>query len=192
VDRRRPSQRSARGGGGIQAIRQARTRLILAALSAVAYAGVLAYALVRARAVPQLPVALGGIGALLLLLVLARRADDVLPWTLGCLGAAYVTSLVTRGGSGVDEGAPLVAAALLLCGELAAWSLDEQHAFAAERAVVRGRALAVALLVAAGLAAAAIIVALTAAPVGGGLAWTVLGALAAVLVVGTGARLMRG
>jgi len=152
--------------------------------------GVLVYAVVRAGQFPLLPVALGAIGAALLLLMLARAADEVLPWALACLGAAYVASLLTRA-SGVDEGAPLVAVGLLLCGELAAWSLDERHPIGAERSVIARRALALTLLACSGLAAAAIVVALSAAPAGDGLAWTVLGALAAVLAVGTTARLAR-
>jgi hypothetical protein len=43
----------------------------------------------------------------------------------------------------------------------------------------------------AGLGASALVLALAAAPVGGGLAWTVLGAAAAVVVVGLAARLSR-
>jgi len=135
--------------------------------------------------------ALGGIGALLLLLLLARGADEVLPWALGCLGAGYALSLV-GGGSGVDEGVPLVAVALLLCAELAVWSLDERPGISAERPVVAGRVVGLVLLALASLAAATLIAALTAAPVGGGLAWTVLGAAAAVLTVGVAARLARG
>ncbi len=150
----------------------------------------LAYAVARTAVLPVVGGALGGIGALMLLLVLARGIEELLPWAMVCLGLAYALSLVHRG-SGVDEGVPLVAAGLLLCTELAAWSLDERQAVAAERAVVAARALGLALLAAAGLAASAIVVALTAAPAGGGLAWTVLGALAAVVAVGTAARLAR-
>ena len=47
------------------------------------------------------------------------------------------------------------------------------------------------VLVLAALAASALVLALAAAPIGGGLAWTVLGAAAAVLVVGLAARLSR-
>ncbi|MEN3340749.1 MAG: hypothetical protein V7644_153 [Actinomycetota bacterium] len=138
----------------------------------------------------MLPAALGAVGGLLLLLVLARGADEVLPWALAILGAAYTVSLVTHG-SGVDEGVPLVAVGLLLSGELAAWSLDERHAIAAERKAVALRAGALALLAAAGLVAATVVVALSAAPAGEGLAWTVAGAAAAVLAVGVADRVAR-
>lgn len=154
------------------------------------YAGELAYALTRDATIAPLTGALGGMGAALLGFVLWRRAADMLPWALVLGGVAYAVPLFVRG-SGVDEGAPLVAAGLLLCGELAAWSFDERWAMKAERAITLARAGAVALLALAGLAASALVLALAAAPIGGGLAWTVLGAAAAVVVVGLAARLSR-
>jgi hypothetical protein len=115
--------------------------------------------------------------------VLVRGTQELLAWSLGVLGAAYGVSLAVHRGS-VDEAVPLVAAALLLCGELAAWSLDERLRIEAGRAVMARRAAAVAVLVGAGLAAAAAVVAVAAAPAGRGLAWTTLGAAAAVGAVG--------
>lgn len=149
----------------------------------------LAYAAARQLSLAGLLLGIGGIGGVLLLLVLVRRMDDLLPWALILLGVSYTLSLVVHG-SGVDGGAPLVAAGFILCAELAAWSLDEQHAIAAERQVVVGRATALAALVVAGTAAGGLVVALSLAP-GSGLAWTVLGAAASVLVVGLAVRLSR-
>jgi hypothetical protein len=148
---------------------------------------VLAYAAVREPGLAGLLIGIGAIGAVLLVFVLVRRMDELLPWALILLGVAYTLSLVVHG-SGVDDGAPLVAAGFIVCAELAAWSLDEQHAIAAERPVVVARATALAALVAAGTAAAGLVVALSLAP-GSGLAWTVLGAAASVLVVGLAVRL---
>jgi hypothetical protein len=48
------------------------------------------------------------------------------------------------------------------------------------------------VLAAAGLAVATLVAGLTAAPVGGGFAWTVLGAVAVVATVAVAARLARG
>jgi hypothetical protein len=126
----------------------------------------------------------------LLLFALLRRANDVLPWAIVLLGVAYAIPLFVHGRA-IDDAAPLVGAGLLLCSELAAWSFDERWRIRAERSVVVARGTAVALLVLAGLGASGLVVALAAAPVGGGLAWTVLGAAAAVLVVGLVARLSR-
>jgi hypothetical protein len=154
------------------------------------YAGVLAYVWTRDARIAQLTAAIGAIGCVLLLYALLRRADNVMPWPVVLLGIAYAVSLFVRG-SGIDEGAPLVGAALLLCSELAAWSFDERWPMRAERAVLVARGTAVALLTLAALGASGLVVALAAAPIGGGLGWTVLGGAAAVLVVGLAARLGR-
>jgi hypothetical protein len=132
---------------------------------------------------------IGAVGAALLALVLVRKHDGLLPWVVIPLGIAYTVSLVLHG-SGVDGGAPLVAAGLLLCAELAAWSIDEQFAIPAERSVVVARASALAALVLGSVAVAALVVALSIVPAGG-LVWTVLGAAAAVGVVGLAVRVAR-
>ena len=149
----------------------------------------LAYAALREPKLAALICAVGAPGAVLLALLLVRRMNELLPWALIPLGSAYTVSLVLHGSS-VDGGAPLVAAGLLVCAELAAWSLDERDAIAAERAVVLGRATALAGLVLAGLAVSGLVVALSLAPASG-LVWTALGAAAAVLVVGLAVRLAR-
>jgi hypothetical protein len=190
VDRRRPIERSARGGGGIQAIRKARARIALAALSAALYAGVLAYVLERSAKATPATAALGAAGALLLFVAVVRAYAAVIPWTVGFLAVAYGVALVVRGRH-LDEGAPLVAVGLLLCGELASWSIDERLAIPAERAVVRARALALGGLTFASLVVAALAVGLSAAPAGSGLAWTVLGAASAVGIVGAAVALAR-
>src|SRR5207302_4772011 len=168
VDGRRPVQRRVGGGGGIQAIRKARARLTLSVLSALAYAGVLAYASVRESTLAGLVVGIGMLGAMLLALVLWRGMDELLPWALVLVAMAYLVSLLVHG-RGVDGAAPLVAVGLLACAELATWSLDERHPVAAEPAVVWARVRALAALLAAGFAASALVVALSAASAGAGL-----------------------
>ena len=145
----------------------------------------LAYAASRTGALAGLVLVIGGIGALVLAVVLVRAVDELLPWALLPLGGAYGIPVVAAG-HGVDQGAPLVAAGLLVCGELAAWSLDERWRIAAERVVVRRRAVALGALVLVGLAAATAVVAIADAPPGRGLSWTVVGAVAAVGAVGIG------
>ena len=154
------------------------------------YASVLAYACTRDVRLVPLTAAIGGIGSALLLFALLRRANDVLQWAIVLLGVAYAVPLFLRGRA-IDEAAPLVGAGLLLCSELATWSFDERWRIRAERAVVVARGTAVALLVLAGLGASGLVLALAAAPIGGGLGWTVLGAAATVVVVGLVARLSR-
>jgi hypothetical protein len=156
----------------------------------LAYAGVLAYAVAHASEVGGLVAGIGAVGAVLLAAVLVRGAQELLGWSLATLGGAYAVSLAVSGRA-VDEAAPLVAAALLLCAELAAWSLDERRRIAAQPAVVRRRAVALAILAGAGLAAAALVIAVAAAPAGRGLAWATLGAAAAVCAVGAGVAVAR-
>lgn len=160
-------------------------------MSTGAYGGVLAYAVTRSSVAAPAVAGVGALGALVLVYLLVRASADAVPWPLGLLGVAYAIALVVRGGSGVDEGAPLVAVGLLLCGELASWSVGEHLAITAERGVVEARAAALGALAAASLAVAALVVALAAAPAGEGLAWTVLGAAAAVAVVGIAVTLAR-
>jgi hypothetical protein len=192
VARRRAAQRAPGGGGGIQALRQARARITLALLSACAYGGVFAWALVyeHERFIAPATATLGGVGALVLAWLLWRGGVELVVWPLGLLGTAYAIAVVVHGSS-VDDTVPLVAAGLLLCGELAAWSIDERFAISAETAVVAGRAAGIALLTLAGLGISALVVALAAAPAGSSLAWTVVGSLAAVSAVGLGVALAR-
>ena len=84
-----------------------------------------------------------------------------------------------------------MAALLLLCGELSAWSVDERLEIRAEPQLAWRRGKAVAVLAVAGLAVAALVVALSAVPPNHGLAWTVLGAAAAVGAAGTGTWVAR-
>jgi hypothetical protein len=164
--------------------------VILGASSALVYAGVLAYVVARSGTATPGTGALGALGALCLAWALARAEASFVPWPLAALGTAYTIALVVHG-SGVDDAAPLVAVGLLLCGELAAWSLDERFAIRAERAVVTARVAALSALAFGSLVVAALVVALAAAPAGSGLAWTVIGAASAVAVVGVAVALAR-
>jgi hypothetical protein len=145
----------------------------------LAYAAVLAYAIGRAGDLAGLAAATGALGAVFLAAVLVRGARELLAWSLGVLGGAYAMSIGIHTGS-VDEAVPLVAVGLLLCGELAAWSLDERVRVTAEPGVLARRAGAIGVLAGAGLIAASAVVAIAAAPAGDGLAWTAIGAAAAV------------
>jgi hypothetical protein len=159
-------------------------------LAAVAYGGVLAWSCaLSARALP-LTVTLGAAGALLLLLVLGRGLDELLGSAVLLLGPAYVLGLLA-GRHSLDQAAPLVAAGLLACTELATWSLEERPPVPAPRAVVLARARAVGVLLLAGVAASAAVVAVAATPFGSGLGWTILGAAAAVSSVAVVVRLSR-
>jgi hypothetical protein len=151
----------------------------LAALSAGVYGGVLAWSCALSTRVIPLTLFLGGAGALLLGVVLARGADELLGSALLLLGAAYVLGLLV-GRRSLDDAAPLVGAGLLLCAELATWSLELRFRVALEPALRAQRVRAVGLLVFAGLAAASLVLVVAATSLGSGLAWSVLGSAAAL------------
>lgn len=131
---------------------------------------------------------LGGVGGLLLALVLVRGLDDLLGSALLLVSACYVVGLFV-GRHPLDEAAPLVGAALLLCSELATWSLEERRPVATSRAFRLARVRAVGLLVLAGLAAAALVLVAANSSLGGGLVWAVLGAAAALATIAMAVRL---
>jgi hypothetical protein len=164
--------------------------VILATLALLAYAGVVVDAAVRATSVAVLIGSLGAVGLLMLVFVLWRADDELLPWALLFAGLGYGLSLAAHS-SGVAEGAPLVGAGLLLCGELVSWSLDERFAIRADRSIVAARAAALAALVIGGVLLSGLVLALASAPLGGGLGWTVIGAAAVVALLGLAARLSR-
>lgn len=150
----------------------------------------IAYAAARVPAIAGIVVGVGLFGAALHALVLWRGIEELLPWSLIVLAIGYTISLLVHGGR-VDGAAPLVAVALLLCAELATWSLEERQPVAAERRIVARRVWAVSALGAAGLVASGLVVALSASTSGAGLAWTTLGTVAAVLIVAIATRLVR-
>lgn len=157
-------------------------------LAAVAYGGVLAWSCALAPKVAPLTASLGGVGGVLLAFVLVRGHDDLLPSALLMLGACYVLGLLA-GRHALDQGAPLIATGLLACSELATWSLEQRPRVPAPRSLLLARAGAIGVLLLGGLAASTAVLVVSAAPIGSGLAWTLLGALAAVLTVGLAARL---
>ena len=156
--------------------------MTLALAAALAYAGVLAYSVTREPTLAPLIAPVAAFGALLLGFVLIRRSDDLLGWAILLNGLAYAGATIAHG-THVDEAAPLVGVALLLCAELSTWSLDERWSIEAERSVQAARLAGVAALGIASLAVSALVVALATASIGGGLVWTMLGAAAVVGVL---------
>lgn len=150
----------------------------------------LADAFARAGEVVPALVPGAAVGGLLLLVALVRGAGSALGWSLGLAGAVYVGALEAAGG-GIDATAPLVGFALLLCGELVVLESEARLRLPPERAPCLRRTAALGILLLAGLSASTLVVALSAAPAAHGLAWTVLGAAAAVGAAGAGAWLAR-
>jgi hypothetical protein len=123
-------------------------------------------------------------GTMLLAVAIARYGAALGP-ALAVAGALYLGAVVAAG-QRIDPTAPLVAVLLILCGELAAWSLDERRAIRADAQLAWRRGAAVGALALTGIASATLVVALAALPAAHGLAWTAAGAAAAVGAAGTG------
>ena len=155
----------------------------------MAYGAAMADALVRARFDRWLLVPGAAAGGLFLVAVLVF-GQRLLGAALALGGATFVVGAVGSGRS-LDATAPLVAVLLLLCGELAGWSLDARLRMPADPALAWRRGAATAVLALVSLGAATLVVALSAAPVGHGLAWTAIGAAAAVAVAALGVTLAR-
>jgi hypothetical protein len=151
--------------------------------------GVLADALTRDGSAAAVLAPGAAVGLLLLLFALVR-GGALLGLALWLGGATYVAGIVAAGRT-VDATAPVVAVLLLLCGELAAWSLDERLRIRADEQLAWRRGAAVGGLALAGLVASALVLALSAVPAGHGLFWTALGAAAAIGAAGTAAALAR-
>jgi hypothetical protein len=120
-----------------------------------------------------------GVAALLLLAgSLAVGWTSGIAWALVLLAAEYASALALRGGSEVDAGAPLVGAGLLVLAELAYWSLERRGPGYEETRVVVRRLAALGALAFGSILLGAFVVVVTAAPLGGGLAWDVVGVAA--------------
>ena len=104
------------------------------------------------------------------------------PWALAALVAEYGAALRT---GGVDAAAPLYAAALFACAELAYWSCDLRRVGVVDPRALSTRLTAVAGMTALGaLAAGAATAAASVAASGTGVTPVVLGTVCAIGVVG--------
>lgn len=134
----------------------------------------------------QLVAGLAVIALALLLAALVTDWPGLATAALATVGGAYA-SVLALDTERLDTGAPLVAAGLLLAGELAYDALDPP--------VVRGRLLArvvsLAGMAALGLLVAAFVLTVAATEAPSGLVLEVMGALAAVAAVGLVALLAR-
>jgi hypothetical protein len=108
------------------------------------------------------------------------------------VAAGYAGTLVARDADVLDAAAPLVGCALLLVAELAYWSVELAGTAREERPVLLRRLTAMLGLAAGALALGAAVLAATALPLGGGLAWNLVGVAAAAaalaLIAGLAAR----
>ena len=132
----------------------------------------------------------GVVATLFVCAALVLGWEQLVPWSLGVLGAEYAISLFIRGG-GSEDAAPLYGAGLLLLGELVAWSLAVRTRMREEPAVLLLRLGTIVAAVAGSTALGTILLGLATLDSGGGLAWTTVGTAAAVVAVALVVRAVR-
>ncbi len=115
----------------------------------------------------------------------------LIPAAAALAGGLYAAELAIADAP-LDVAVPAVAAGLLLCTELAYWSLEERTRWVGQAGEGLRRAAVVALLGAAAFLVAASLLALVDALRARGLALDLLGALAAVTVLATVVLVARG
>lgn len=123
--------------------------------------------------------AVGSLAAVALVVALVAGRPSPLPVALSLLAAEYAL-LLGVDDVPLDNRAPLVAALLLVTGELAYWSLELRVAVAEEAGAIARRVAYVTLLALLGMLLGAVMLALVDAAGGGGLWLEALGALAAL------------
>jgi hypothetical protein len=126
--------------------------------------------------------------ALLATALVLARAGLVAP-SLVLVAAGYAGTLVARDADVLDAAAPLVGCALLLVAELGYWSVELAGTGREERPVLLRRLTAMLALAGAALVLGAAVLAATALPLGGGLAWNLVGVAAAAAALALIARL---
>jgi hypothetical protein len=139
----------------------------------------------------ELVVASGALALGLLLASLSFGWAAGIAWTLVLLAGEYAGALAANDQTVVDPGAPLYAAGLLLLTELAYWSLELRGRGREEHRVVVRRLTALGALAFGSVVLGAFVVVVTAAPLGGGLVWDVIGVGAAAGTLAILARLAR-
>jgi hypothetical protein len=139
-----------------------------------------------------LPATIGAVGLVLLLSSLTGGWPSLLPWAIVLLGAAYASALGVRSEAGVlDGGAPLYGAGLLLVSELGYWSLELRGPGREERRLLVRRATALGALTLASVLLGALVLVIATAPLGGGVAWDLVGVVAAAAALALIVRLAR-
>jgi hypothetical protein len=136
-------------------------------------------------------VAAPGIGACAIVLaVLVFRWEPLVPWAIVLLGTAYAGSLFAAR-AGLDVGAPVYGACLLLLSELVTWSVQERVRVHVELRVAATRAGAIVATCVLGAAAGYVALSATGLRTSGGLLLEAAGVTAAVVAVASVTRATR-
>jgi hypothetical protein len=151
----------------------------------VAVLGVLAGASPAGR-LASLSSGLAAIAVGVLAVAVVLRWPVLVAWAIAVAGAAFVV-----GRPGVGAGDAVAGCGLLLAAELAYWSIEHDRRIRVERVVTVRRALALAALMLAAVAADLLLVSATALAAPGGVLLAALGAAAAVATLALVLRLAR-
>jgi hypothetical protein len=130
--------------------------------------------------IEELVPVIGLVGIFIVFVALVGRWSALLPTGVFAVGAAYTTALALRSG-GVDPGAPLVAAGILVATECAYYSIGLPTAYPNRELIVRRLIFLLAGLIGAVLVGAVVLVAASSSRTGVGL--EVAGAVAALLIL---------
>ena len=120
--------------------------------------------------------------------VLARWEAGVV-WSVALAAAAYAAALALAGGP-TDQGAPLVAAGLVVAAEVGQWAVELARPAAVDRGIAPRRAASILLLAAAGAAVGSALL-LVSHAAAGGLVLTAAGLVAAAAAMVLVTRLAR-
>jgi hypothetical protein len=168
-----------RGGERIQATRTLRVGLSFASLALAT--GLAAYPPLAASGLERL-IAVGGVFGVLALAVGLLGAPSALPWALAAIGGEYAAFFALRGGS-VDTRAPVYAAGLLVVAELAYWAGDRRSPARPDRELEVRRLVGILIAAVGSIALGALVLGISSASVGSGVALEALGVACAVALL---------
>lgn len=140
---------------------------------------------------PELVAFAGLVAMTVLLASLVGGWSSGIAWTLVLLAVAYAGALALADDGTVDAAAPLYGAGLLVLAELSYWSVELRGLGREEGRVVLRRLGALGVLTCASVLLGALVVVVTAAPLGGGLLWDAIGVAAAAATLAIVAQLAR-
>jgi hypothetical protein len=177
------------GGAGIQALRPARARLVTGAGALAALGGVVAYSTSSGGPLRAVALATGAVALVLLALGLVLRLPALVPWAILLAGGGYLAGREHH--AVVDGWAAVVGVALLLCAELADWSIRHDRRIRAEPSLVVRRVLTLTVLVVTALLVDLALLATAAVATPAGVVLAAAGVVAAVASVAIVLRLLR-
>ena len=163
----------------MEATRPPRARFLTGALAVAVAVGLAAAPALRADRLGELLAAAGAVGVAGFVYGLVRARAWAVPWVVVVLGGTYAASLFLPQ-RGVDETAPLFAAAFLLLAELTFWTAELRAPLSPAPGMLERRVFVIAAATLGATLVAAFALTATAVPLGGGVLADLLGVAAAI------------